>query len=244
MNTFLLDAAAAVIAFFLSLIPILIWLSFWLFEDGKHPEPKKYLLLAFVAGMASVFLVLPLEAAAASYVPMSFFLLLTWAFIEETAKFGFAWFTVLRLPTCDEPIDIPIYLITTALGFSAVENAFFLFKPVMNGIISQTLQTGDLRFIGATLIHVLSSALIGGALALVFYQERARKIVYGTLGVILAVFLHAFFNFLIILKGAGSVLTVFMLVWVGIVFLLLALERVKEVERPQWWEKTFMKRNV
>jgi RsiW-degrading membrane proteinase PrsW (M82 family) len=244
VNIFLLDAAAAVAAFFLSLLPILVWLAFWLFEDGKHPEPKKYLLLAFGAGMASVFLVLPLEAIAASYVPMSFFLILTWAATEELAKFGFAWFTVLCLPTCDEPIDLPVYLITTALGFSAVENAFFLFKPVLNDTLAQTLQTGDLRFLGATLIHVLSSAAIGGALALVFYAEPARKIVYGTLGVILAIFLHAFFNFLIILKGAGNLLMVFMLVWVGIVFLLLTLEKVKEVERPQWWEKTFTKRSV
>ncbi|MDE2020442.1 MAG: PrsW family intramembrane metalloprotease [Patescibacteria group bacterium] len=240
----LFDAASAVLAFLASLAMILVWLTFWLFEDGKHPEPRRFLLLAFVAGMLSVFPVLLFEAVAASFVPMSFFLLIVWAFIEEGAKFTVAWFAVLRRPVCDEPIDIPVYLITTALGFSAVENAFFLFKPIANGVLLQTVATGDLRFIGATLIHVLATSVTGAALALVFYQERARKIVYGALGLILAIFLHAVFNFLIILKGAGGLLTVFMLVWVGIVFLLLALERVKEVERPEWWQKVFMKRNV
>jgi RsiW-degrading membrane proteinase PrsW (M82 family) len=160
------------------------------------------------------------------------------------AKFAAAYAAAMRRSIADEPVDMPIYMITAALGFASVENAFFLFRPVFEAQVLGTFLTGDLRFLGATLIHVLASSVIGGALAISYYEERPRKILYGAAGVILAVLLHAIFNSLIILQGAGNILLVFVAVWVGVVFLLLAFERVKEVERPQWWQKIFMKRKA
>lgn len=238
----LAHAGAAVLAFFASLIPVLIWLVFWLLEDRKNPEPRKIILLAFVAGMAAVLVALPLEAVAAHYLTMGGALVLVWAAIEELLKFLFVWRIVLRLPTTDEPVDIPIYLITAALGFAAVENAFFLFSPIAGGQFFSFLAAGDLRFIGATLIHVLASSVIATALAIAFYGSRTMKIVYGVTGVILAIALHAVFNSLILSAGAESVLVVFLGVWVGIVFILLAMEHIKSIERPQWWKKAFIKK--
>ena len=242
MSFLLVDAGAAVLAFFASLLPVLIWLTFWLLEDRKNPEPRQLILLAFLGGMAAVLIALPLEAAAASYVPMGLMLILIWAATEEILKFLFAWGTVLRLPTCDEPIDIPVYLITTALGFSSVENAFFLFSPIVGGRFFAFLASGDLRFIGATLIHVLATSVIGTALAFAYYRSRGTKMLYGIGGVILAVSLHTIFNSLILSTGAQSVLTVFLGIWVGIVFLLLAMERIKGIVRPRWWQQAFVKK--
>ncbi len=241
---FFFAAGTAVVAFLIGLVPVLIWLLFWLFEDWKKPEPRWLLLLAFAAGMLAVFVSLPLEALAENFIPAGFFLVLVWAAIEELSILLLAWLTVLQRSAVDEPIDVPVYLITVALGFASVENAFFLFSPLVNGRFLDGLITGDLRFIGATLMHVLAASVIGGAFAFVFYRERDDKIVLGTAGVILAILLHATFNSLIISTGAGSVLTVFLAVWVGIAFILLALERVKNIQRPAWWEKMFMKRNV
>ncbi|MBI3573752.1 PrsW family intramembrane metalloprotease, partial [Candidatus Kaiserbacteria bacterium] len=210
----------------------------------KKPEPRLLLLLAFATGMLAVLITLPIEAVSAQYIPLGFLLILAWAATEEIAKFVLAWITVLRRSAVDEPIDNPVYLITVALGFATLENAFFLFTPIAQKGFFGWFVTGDLRFIGATLIHVLCSSLIGGALALAHYGERREKILYGGVGVILAIALHTTFNSLIISTGAGSVLVVFMGVWVGIVFLLLALERVKIIRRPAWWEKIFMRRNA
>ncbi len=238
------SAVAAAIAFFAGLIPVLIWLLFWLFEDWKKPEPRWLLVLAFGTGIAAVLFALPLEAIAANFAPMGLTLILIWAAIEEAMILGLAYLAVLRRSAVDEPIDIPIYLITAALGFSALENAFFLFSPVINGALIGSLVTGNLRFIGATLMHVLAASVIGGALALAFYRERGDKIFYGTAGLILAILLHATFNSLIISTGAGNILTVFLGVWVGIVFILLALERVKRILRPAWWKKMFMSRKT
>jgi RsiW-degrading membrane proteinase PrsW (M82 family) len=192
--------------------------------------------------MVAVLVALPVEAVAASYVPMGLMLILIWAATEEILKLLFSWVSVLRLPTTDEPIDIPIYLITTALGFSAVENTFFLFNPIVSGRFFAFLASGDLRFIGATLIHVLASSIVGTALAFAYYRSRSMKILYGGIGVILAIALHAIFNSLILSTGGQNILIVFLGIWVGIVFILLAMERVKGIRRPRWWQRVFVKK--
>lgn len=237
-------AEAAFLAFLAGLAPVCIWLVFWLREDAKRPEPKRYIFLAFIAGMGAVLLVLPLQALAAAYIPMGFVLLFLWALTEEGMKFAVAWFSVLRRSVADEPIDMPIYMITAALGFSALENAFFLFHPLATGQFFDGLVTGDLRFLGASLMHVLASSLVGGALAFSYYRSRWAKIFHVSFGVILAAALHGLFNSLIISTDADGALIVFLGVWMGTVFLLLMLERVKTIERPQWWEKAFMSNEV
>lgn len=173
---------------------------------------------------------------------MGFILIVIWAAIEELLKLGMAWVVVLRHRAVDEPIDIPIYLITVALGFAALENTLFLISPFSNGLFEQGLITGNLRFLGATLIHVVSSTIIASSLAFTFYKSRFKKVLYGFIGVILAVALHALFNFSIINTSADLLLTIFAAVWVGVMFLLLMLEKVKLLQRPQWWKKAFIKK--
>ena len=238
------DIGAGLIALAVGFIPALIWLVFWLFEDRRRPEPRHMIIRTFLLGMIAVPIVLPLEKLAVDAgIPVSFQLFFIWAFIEEAVKFGLALAFVLRNSAVDEPIDLPIYMISIALGFAALENTLFLLSPVSDGKLLESIVTGNMRFIGASLIHVLSSAIIGGALAFAYYRETWDKMWFGAVGLILAVSLHAVFNLLIITTGASNILTVFLGVWVGIIFLLLALERVKALRRPAWWEKTFMKSN-
>lgn len=232
-------AKAALGASALGFVPVLIWLTFWLFEDMKHPEPRQKLILAFITGMVAVIAVLPLQKAASDIMPLGFGLLLVWAAIEEVMKFGLAWVVVLRSKVVDEPIDMVVYMITVALGFAALENTLFLFSPLFMDHMLEGAITGNLRFVGATLIHVLGSAVIGTLLALSFFRSHGDKIWYAGIGVILATGLHAFFNLLIITTGAEQLLTIFLGVWVGIIMILLALERVKLLRRPAWWEKIF-----
>ncbi len=241
---FEISLGSALIAFAAGFIPAFIWLVFWLFEDRRRPEPRRLVIRTFFAGMLSVVIVLPLEKAAVdSGLPVGLPLFLAWAAIEELVKLAIALLFVLRSAAVDEPIDIPIYLISIALGFAALENTLFLLTPINDGKLLESIITGNLRFIGASLIHVLSSAVIGGALAFAFYREFSYKLWFGLIGVILAVSLHAVFNLLIITSGASQILTVFLGVWVGIIFLLLAFERVKALRRPQWWEKIFVSKN-
>jgi RsiW-degrading membrane proteinase PrsW (M82 family) len=77
------------------ILPALLWLWFWLKEDRLHPEPRRLIVLTFLAGMAMVAFALVLEQAT-HYVFKSFgllgllngfVLLFLWALIEEISKF-------------------------------------------------------------------------------------------------------------------------------------------------------------
>jgi RsiW-degrading membrane proteinase PrsW (M82 family) len=150
--------------------------------------------------------------------------------MEELIKYLMALLTVLHRWEDDEPIDPVIYMVTVALGFAAVENTLFLMNPHLSGTsLAQTIQTGDLRFVGATLLHVLSSSVIGVALAFSFYKSRSKKVLYAVVGVILAATLHSVFNFLILNTPEDHLLLTFSLVWVGLIVLLAMLEYVKRI---------------
>jgi RsiW-degrading membrane proteinase PrsW (M82 family) len=221
------------IAFLGGVLPALLWLTFWLLEDRLHPEPKKYIFFCFIAGMAMVPLVLPIErlvlaqAMAMGYTSASLIVLFLWACAEELCKFAAAYLVALRTSVFDEPLDAVVYLVTAALGFSAAENMLFLLNPLLEGNVLQTIVTGDLRFLGATLLHTLSSASIGVALAFSFYQSAHARRLAALFGVILAVMLHTLFNFFILGSGSGATLWIFLVIWLGIVAILLGLERIK-----------------
>ncbi len=210
-------------------LPALAWLWFWRREDSKHPEPRRLIALAFFAGMVTVAVVIPIQKFVAPYLATQTLIFTAWSAIEEVMKYLAARVTVLRRREDDEPIDPVIYMVTVALGFAAVENALFLLSPLSGDTLVQTLLTGNLRFVGATLLHVLSSAVIGVALALSFYSSRRWKLIAATAGVILAALLHSAFNFLILNTPQEHLLRTFGLVWLGLIILLTILEYSKRI---------------
>jgi protease PrsW len=210
-------------------LPALAWLWFWRREDSKHPEPRKLIALAFFAGAVAVALVIPLEKLAASYLASQTIIFTCWSAIEEITKYIAARFTVLNRREDDEPIDPVIYMVTVALGFAAAENTLFLLSPLAGSTFLETVVTGNLRFVGATLLHVLSSAVIGVALGIAFYKSRRTKRIFVFCGVILAILLHSLFNFLILNTPESDLLRTFGYVWVGLIALLAVLEYVKRI---------------
>ncbi|HFC10908.1 MAG TPA: PrsW family intramembrane metalloprotease [Candidatus Kaiserbacteria bacterium] len=207
--------------------PSLIWLYFILKEDSRNPEPKRIIALAFFAGMLCVPIVLPLEQYAQIHFGKGFSGIVAWATIEETTKYALAALLILWRPAVDEPLDYVIYLITIALGFAALENALFIFTPIMSGHTISGLITGDLRFLGSTLLHVVASATIGFALAFSYMKTPLIRMFYVSVGVILAITLHASFNLLIMSTGGLRTFDALLLVWSGAVVVLALLEVVK-----------------
>lgn len=221
-------------------MPALAWLWFWRREDKKNPEPRRLIALAFFAGMVTVAVVIPIQKLAAEYLRSSadmFILYLTvntaiftaWSIIEEVGKFAAASITVLRRREDDEPIDPVIYMVATALGFAAAENVLFLLSPLAGESLVQTVMTGNLRFIGATLLHVVSSATIGAMIGFAMYRPLRTRILFAVIGVALACFLHALFNYLILNTGETSLLRTFAYVWLGVIALLAVLEFIKRI---------------
>lgn len=217
------------IAFLGGLTPTLFWLWFWLREDKERPEPYALIGLAFVAGMMVVPLALPLQKLALEFY-QGFNLIFVWVIIEEVLKYAAALIVVFWHKAVDEPIDLIIYMITIALGFAALENALFIFNPLTSGDFMNSILTGNFRFLGATLLHVLSSGTVGAFIAFAFYKSNTLKLAYGTLGLFMAIVLHALFNFFIMDASGETILGVFLFVWMGIIVLFLVFEKVKILE--------------
>lgn len=226
------EATTILLALGGGILPALAWLWFWLREDTAHPEPRHMIVLAFLAGMVAVALVIPIQKAVATYLVLgTTALFFVWSAIEEVMKYLMARATVLRSRAFDEPIDAVIYMVVVALGFAAVENALFLISPLAGNGIIETVLTGNLRFVGATLLHVLSSAIIGVALALSFYKTIELRRRYALAGVILAIVLHGGFNFLILNMQDEHLFRTFGLVWLGIIVLVAILEWIKRLRK-------------
>jgi RsiW-degrading membrane proteinase PrsW (M82 family) len=127
----------------------------------------------------------------------------------------------------DEAPDYVIYMLTVALGFAAAENMLFLLAPLANGHIAASIFTGDIRFLGSTLLHVFASAAIGFSLAFSDESAPAVRIVAGAFGLILAVTLHTLFNALIISEGTSTTFAAVFLIWTTAVVFFAAFEVLK-----------------
>ncbi|MCR4275013.1 MAG: PrsW family intramembrane metalloprotease [Candidatus Campbellbacteria bacterium] len=223
---------SVVIAFLGGSIPAFFWLWFWLREDRKHPEPRHLLVACFFLGMAGVVVAIPLEKAAELISTAPLFIFIVWALIEESLKYGAAYIGGMHTQAEDEPIDAMVYLLTAALGFAAAENMLFLLNPLIEGDAFVGILTGNIRFIGTSLLHVVASCVIGGMVALSFYKKKKIRHEYFLAGLIGAVALHTAFNYFIVQGGAGGLFYVFAMLWILVIGLMLLFEDVKRVH-PQ-----------
>lgn len=200
---------------FISFIPPLLWLLFYLREDRKHPEPKHLLVATFFGGIAAALLSIVAELMligdlrqargglltdALPFIFASpFALFLVVALVEEYTKYAAVKALIIGRPEFDEPIDAMIYMMTAALGFAAIENALFAVPIFGIDFLSGVALTTN-RFLGANLLHALSSGIVGYFLAHSFFAPHRRHFI--ALGVILASLLHAFFNYFIVIREA------------------------------------------
>ncbi|MFA5745201.1 MAG: PrsW family glutamic-type intramembrane protease [Candidatus Paceibacterota bacterium] len=214
-------------AFLGGLLPSFIWLYFLLREDASHPEPRSLIALTFIAGMAAVPLALPLEQYAKIHLNGDISVFTAWALIEEMLKYLMVATLILWRKAVDEAPDYVIYMITVALGFAAAENMLFLLTPLMDGNVASSFFTGNVRFLGSSLLHVVASAAIGFSLAFSVKSRPSVRITTAWLGLILAIALHTAFNMLIITPGTSSTLIAFFLVWVIAVIFFAAFEVLK-----------------
>ena len=116
------------------------------------------------------------------------------------------------------------------LGFAALENALFVYNPLVSGDFMNSALTGSFRFLGATLLHILASGTIGVFLALTYYKTRLTQLTAGTFGLFIAIVLHALFNFFIMDASGETILGVFLFVWMGVIVLFLLFEKIKQLE--------------
>ncbi len=206
----------------LGLLPSFIWLSFYLRKD-KHPEPNSMVIKMFIWGMFLAPLAIILELLliwllnptvnplsllgqtpgnglirvllAATLIP---------ALVEEYLKYSAVRFKVLKSSEFDEPVDAMLYCVIVGLGFAAVENLLILFK-ISFPDFGQAFTTIGFRFLGATLVHALASAIVGYWLALgLLYTKKRNKFIL--IGLTIAIIFHSCYNYLVVttLKQSDS----------------------------------------
>ena len=220
------------LAFLGGIIPSLLWLWFWLKEDKKNPEPSGLLAMVFIMGMVVIAFVLPIQKFVQTYVSSREWQLILWASIEEIMKYLAVLLILYHTTYDDEPIDWPIYMITAALGFAAVENALFLSKPLSLGQNTVGLLTDQLRFIGSTLLHTVSSGILGLAIGISMHLPLLKRKLYLIGGLLLAIALHSVFNFFIMKTSQNNfieILRVFGFLWVAAIIIMLLFEKVRRM---------------
>lgn len=196
------------------ILPSLIWLFYYLRKDA-HPEPQKMIIKIFLWGAVitvPVFFVqigLQLLLSKTNLHGLVYDLIYWFfviAFTEEFFKYLVIKFKVIGSPALDEPLDIMLYMVVSALGFTAVENILYLFSPMDNlaiaDVLSKTLLVSFVRFIGATFLHTLCSGVVGYFLAMSFCQAKFKRSILIS-GIFFATLLHGLYDFSIITLDGG-----------------------------------------
>ncbi|MDD4803712.1 MAG: PrsW family glutamic-type intramembrane protease [Candidatus Pacebacteria bacterium] len=252
-----MNITTLIYAFLGGILPATIWLIFWLRQDKEKPEPKLMIMIAFIGGIIAVFGSLYLERLCSginikSLLSTNFlnplliwienislqekislnklFIVIFFApIIEESLKFIMAYFVVLRSKDDDESIDPMIYMITVALGFAAIENMLFLIDPLTRGNITTGVLTGNMRFIGATLLHTVSSVIVGMFIGFNFFDKKMSKLGWTLIGLACAIITHILFNFFMIGSARESLMAL-EVIWIAVIIVLLAFEKIKKIK--------------
>jgi RsiW-degrading membrane proteinase PrsW (M82 family) len=217
----------------LGILPGFIWLIFYLQEDTDH-EPKKEILYAFLAGTVVTVVVLFVQnffndvvAPFMNIQSLSPIYLFVLAGIEEFFKFGIAYVLFSRSKYFDVPVDAMIFMIIVALGFATVENIGALQGQLKEtALLSAIIGTATLRFIGATLLHTLASALVGYYWAKGIIKRRLFSNL--ALGLLAATTLHTGFNYLV-LSNREQIMYPILLLIVAAFFILNDFEKLRLV---------------
>lgn len=215
-----------------AILPAFVWLVFFLKED-IHPEPKRLIIFTFLGGAFATIPAVLFQAAFqeffTTFVPGFLMFIIIFALIEEVLKFAGAYFTVGKNPELDEPVDTMIYMIAAAMGFAAVENVFVL-SNIFNSqdSIGFAFNVLILRFVGAVLLHVVASALVGYYWGKVRFLGAPKKILIW--GILVATAVHVLFNYLIIKFAGTNILYPTMLLVFVVLFVFVDFEKLKRAE--------------
>lgn len=229
-----------IISSIFGILPVALWLTFFLWQDIKKPEPKRWILVLFLLGMLITPFVYFLENGYLKIfgfqnkevlsLIQNIFVYLGVAVIEELAKFFSTALILKKNKYFDEAIDAMIYLIVLALGFSVVENILVVYQEIKaSGYLLSALSVLSLRFIGANLLHALSSGIIGYFWALKLLTKKKKYLYFGLL---MGIVLHWLFNLVIILIGGEWIFYLSFGLFLSAIFLLWAFDILKQIEKP------------
>ena len=226
----------------LGILPSLIWLFYYLRKD-LHPEPKRMILNVFLWGslitipvfFVQIGLKILLDRTIADpFIHELIYWFLIIAFSEELFKYLVVKVKVISSPHLDEPLDIMLYMVVSALGFAAIENTLYLFAPTgqmsFNQVISNALVVVIVRFIGTTFLHTLCASVIGYSLAISIYEVKKKRLILCA-GIFIAVLLHGLYDFSIMTLDGYLKIAVPAIIIITLAFLVFSgFEKLKKMK--------------
>ena len=219
-----------ILALLAGTVPSILWLIFWLREDANgRREPVGLIIFTFITGMLSVVFVLPIEKFISGFSKDQTVLITLWAASEEIFKYIAFSMIMTKSKYLDRPVEYPIYLMAAALGFAALENALYLIHPVAVNDTTVSFLTGNLRFLGSTLLHSVSSGIVGISIGLAFFRDQGTRTFNLLFGIAAAIALHSVFNFFIMKNNGENFLQVFGFLWVVTIIIMLLFEKLRRM---------------
>jgi len=191
-----------ILLIFFALAPSTIWLLFYLRKD-VHPESNRMILKIFFLGALAVVAAYFIEIGLSALIDRlsisnpALNALIYWflgiALVEELCKYWVVKSQIFKSEELDEPLDLMLYMMISALGFAALENIVVFLSLKSEFLLWETFAVGVFRFLGATFLHALASGLFGYYLVLHFYEPK-KKLRYFLAGLTLAILFHGLFN--------------------------------------------------
>ena len=207
----------------IALAPCLFLLWYFYSRDKYEPEPKKLILRIFILGAVFVIpaaileflLLMPLQKYSGLWGVAfleSFFIV---APIEEVFKFLVVKKWIYGSKEFNEVMDGVVYGVAASLGFAALENIFY--------VVERGIGVGIMRALLSVPGHAFFGAVMGYWLGMAKFNKEREK-AYLTKGVLLAIFFHGLFNFLLLTRSVLSLL-------VFVLIILLALRVRKNLKK-------------
>ena len=228
-------APTAVTTALFSFLPPILWLGVCFFLNRKHPHRTGFLMGAFFFGAVAVIISLPVETFAGTLSRDATIRIILWAVSEEGLKLLAVLLVIAAYrKRLNGPRDLPIIAVTVGLGFAALENGLYVLRPVLTNDLAQAALSSWLRFLGANLLHAVTTSLIGLAIGFAYFYGKGRKFLYGMIGLGLATVVHSLFNILIVESGHSEALRVFRMLWVVVGVIAVAWVMLARKERPDF----------
>jgi hypothetical protein len=90
--------------------------------------------------------------------------------------------------------------------------------------------TGNIRFLGATVLHTISVAIVGVLLGLAYSTNRFWKFVHAIIGLALASGLHTVFNYFIMKDTRQGTIIAIAGIWIVAVIVIILFDRLSALE--------------
>ena len=189
----------------LSLLPTLILLRVFLKRDSRKEEPAGLIVRTFFLGILSILPAVVMEAvlSAGSFLIPPLWLNFFRAFLvaglcEEAVKMWVVRGYSARRAGFDEMTDGIVYAVTAGLGFAFYENMMYgMGSSAMVGVLL-------LRGLTSVPLHALSSGFMGHYIGRSYFGDKE----YFGRGLLIAVLIHGFYNFIVFSPALPDILIV------------------------------------